>query len=360
MAHLPVVSQARAGDHVVSEIGRDHTVCGHQGEKIGNVLCVEARSIGGHRGCCILHSDKSHVSGAFACRHLNIAPGDHTLNVAARFGGEVDHDRPGPHSCDHVARHEKGRWSARNGGGCDQHICCGDVGCEQLALMHRAILTLLAGVAAWSLDGVEVESDEGSAHRRNLVGGGGAHVVGGHPRTQALRGADRLQPSNTGAEHKHAGRRNRAGRGHVKREEPRESHGRLKHRAITGDERLGTEGIHRLCPRDTRHQFEGEGCHASVGEGGHGGQFGRWRCQADADRSRMEPGGLRGRERANMAVNIKVSGGQLRHDGCASIRIGGVGVPRFDTGPRLDQDFDSQTPELAHRFRCCRDAAFAL
>ena len=93
------------------------------------------------------------------------SPGDDALDVAAGFGGQVDDHRAGAHPGDHVGGDQQRCRPAGDRGGGDQHVRCGDVRGQQLALPYRAVVAELAGVAAGALGGLEVEVDEGAAHR---------------------------------------------------------------------------------------------------------------------------------------------------------------------------------------------------
>jgi len=72
---------------------------------------------------------------------------------------------------------------------------------------------------------------------------------------------DRLETGNTGAEHQHLRRLDRAGGGHEQWEEGRQSIGAHQSRAIPSDQSLGGERVHRLRAGDARQGVEGQsGC----------------------------------------------------------------------------------------------------
>ena len=148
----------------------------------------------------------------------------------------------------------------------------------------------LPGVAAGALDRLQVQLDEGGAHRAHLVGGGGPHVVGLDDGAEPLGGRDRLQPGDPGPEHQHPGRRHGAGRGHEQREEPRQPHRRLQRAAVAGHQRLRGQRVHRLGPRDARHQLHRERRHPGRLQGADAVQLARPGDEPDGDRTRRAAG----------------------------------------------------------------------
>ena len=352
--------QAGPGDDLVREVGRHRAVDGHQSEQVGHVLCEKPRGVRRHRGGGVLHAHERDGAVTGLGGHQGVHTGENTLDVPAGLGGQVDHDRAWTHRGHHLVRDEQRGRATGDGRRGDHDVGCGHVGCEQFALAHGTVYAQLPGVATRTLDGVQVEVDEGATHGDDLIGRGRAHVVGRDPGTKALGRGDCLQSGHAGPEHEHSSRRNRTGRGHVEREEAGESDGRLEHHAIAGDQRLASERVHRLGARDARNQLEGKGRRAGRGQGGDGGQLGGRRRQTDRDRAGAESSReLRG-EGAHVAVDIEVARGEVRHNGGTGIRVGGVAVTGRGARTGLNQDLESKGCELGHCLGGRRDAALTL
>ena len=84
------------------------------------------------------------------------------------------------------------------------------------------------------------------------------HVGRRHHGAEAARGRDRLQAGDAGAHDEHARGGHGAGRGHHHRQRAAVILRRVDHRLVAGEVRLAREHVHRLRPRDARHQFHGE------------------------------------------------------------------------------------------------------
>ena len=258
----------------------------------------------------------------------DLLAGHRALDVAAALGGQVDGDRAGRHTGEHVAGdQQRGRPPGHRGGG-DQDVGPRDVRRQRLLLPYGAVLRQLARVAAGALDHVEAEVEEPGPHRLHLVGRGGPHVVGLDDGAEPARGGDRLQARDPGAEHQDLGRRDGARGGHEQREEPRQPHRRLEGAPVAGDERLGGQRVHRLGPRDARDELHGQRRHPGRLQGADAVQLAGPGDEPDGDRARAQPGHLGRQQRPDVRHQV----GALQHvtaehvgTGRAVVVVGGQG-----------------------------------
>ena len=254
-----VVGDAGAGHDLVVEVGREGAAVavvagrGHQGDDVDDVLGVEPRGRPGH-----LRRHVARRPRPGRCRSAPPRRRTEPSTLPPVSAARSTTTEPGLHLLDHRAGHQHRRLPARDGGGGDQRVGGGDVRRQQLALPGRAVLGHLAGVAAGALERLELEVDRLGAHRPDLLGGGGADVVRLDDGAEPLGGGDRLQPGDAGAEHDDLGRLDGAGGGHVQREEAAQQPGGDDRAAVAGDQRLRRQRVHRLGPRDARHQLHRE------------------------------------------------------------------------------------------------------
>src|SRR6266699_2824736 len=146
LAHdLARVRDARALGDLVLEVKVDRSVLDQMQQQVGDVARVQLARVQRHR--------RGHVAPAHDhdAVHIHVRAGLGELHVAARLGGEVDDDRPGPHALDHVRRHQQRSAASRHCGGGDDHVRLRDVLADELALLAQELLGLLARVTALAL-----------------------------------------------------------------------------------------------------------------------------------------------------------------------------------------------------------------
>ena len=187
--------------------------------------------------------------------------GPAALDIAAGLDREIDDHRTRHHARDHVGGQQHRRAAARDQRGADDDVGAAQGLGDQLALAPREILAHLAGIAARGLGGAHrrlIDRDKGRAEALDLLLGGDTDIGGADDRAEPARRRDRLQAGDPGAHHEDPRRLDRAGRGHHHRQGAAERVGGLEHSLVAGEVGLRRQHVHRLRPRDARHQLHRE------------------------------------------------------------------------------------------------------
>ena len=130
---------------------------------------------------------------------------------------------------------------------------------EQRVLGVDELLAHLLRVAALPFARfLDRHGEELAAERLHLLLGRGAHVERAHDRADALRGAERGESGNPGADDQHLRRRDLAGRRELTGEEAREPIRRFDHGAIARDVRHRRQRVHLLGAADPWHLIHRE------------------------------------------------------------------------------------------------------
>ena len=195
------------------------------------------------------------------------------------------------------------------------------------------LLVLLVGerarVAALGLGvGDEVELQRAAAEARDLLPGGAADVEAGDHRAEPLRGRDRLQAGDAGAEHQHLRRRDGAGGGGHHREEAARLARGEQRRRVAGDVRLRGERVHRLGAGDPRDRLHREAGHPRLGQRLVGLRRGERREVADQDLARAQAADLLDGRDGDLGHDVGAPGVVGGADARPGLRVLGVGVAR--------------------------------
>ena len=279
-------------------------------------------------------------------------PGLGELAVAARLTGQVHDHGAGLHPFHRRGGHQPRRGPARHQRGGDDDVEAGDGLLEFLLLLRALVLGEFAGIPALACC-VDAEVQPLGAHRTDLIGHLGAHVVAGGAGAETFGGRQRLQAGHPDAEHQHRRRLHGAGRGGQHREEPGRLRGGQQHRFVAGDVGLRRQRVHHLRAGDPGNGFHGEGLHAGrlertdlvVGVAG--------RQESDQGLARTQLGDLLGAGRGDLDDDV---GGPRVTDGGAGFGVEVVGKQRRVAGAGLHDDADSALGQPGDRFGNERDA----
>ena len=265
---------------------------------------------------------------------------------------------------DHRFGDQHGRGAARDQRGGDDDVLLGDVAGGERGLFRLVFRRHFLRIACRGFGGLELfilDRDELGAERGDLFLGGGAHVVGGHDRTEAAGRGDGLETGDAGAHDEHLGRGNGACGGHHHRHGAAIDLGAFDDGAVAGEVRLRGERVHRLGAGDSRGELhrqagdlagvERRDLVCCVGEGLHQGDQGRAFGQG-RDLRRLRPADLEDDIRAGCC-----SGG-AGSDGGA--RLGEGAVREAGDGARagFDRHRVAEAHELLDGLRGCRNAGF--
>ena len=137
-------------------------------------------------------------------------------------------------------------------------LMCSPTSACLLGLVFRAHRLGVAGGRLRLLELVVLDGDELGAERGDLLFRGRAYVRRRDDGAEATRRRDGLQARDAGAHHEHLRRRHRAGRRHHHRQRLLEHRGGIDHRLVAGEVGLARQHVHRLRPRDARHELHRE------------------------------------------------------------------------------------------------------
>ena len=211
-------------------------------------------------------------------------------DIATRFDGEIDDDRPRRHPGNHRLGHQHRRLPPRDQRGADHDVDPSQRLADLLALAALVVFAHFAGVAGGGLGRARrllVDRDEGGAEALDLLLGGGSDIGGADDRAEAAGGGDRLQAGHPGAHHQDPGGLDRAGCGHHHRQGAAEFGGGVEHRPVAGEVGLGGQHVHCLGPRDARDQLHREGGDPGRGIGLDFGRAAQGLQQADQRRAAL-------------------------------------------------------------------------
>ena len=172
-----------------------------------------------------------------------------------------------------------------------------------------------------------------------------------------LRRGDRLQAGNAHPHDEHLRRRHRAGRRHHHRKGAAELLRRIDHRPVARQIRLAREHVHRLRPRDARHQFHGEGHDAGVRHLLQGGLVAVGVHDGDDQRALLVALQLLRRRPLDLEHHVGVLGHVVANAGARRLVVG-VQYARRQPGAARDRDLRPQRLQLLYGLRCPRYPRF--
>ena len=255
---MPIAGQQRALDDLVVPVDRkllfflvDHGV--EEGHK---VLGVERRR---RRRQPPRHVEMADDLGR---AHATTSPGFDPFHIAAALDRQIDDHRAGPHRGHHVLTDQPRRRAPRDQGRGDDDVLLLDVLGGECGLLGLILRRHRLGIAARRLRVLELlvlDGEELRPQALHLFLGRRPHVGRRHNGAETPGRGDRLQAGNAHPHDEHLRRRHRAGRRHHHRQRAAVLLRRIDHRAVTRQVRLAREHVHRLRPRDARHQLHGKG-----------------------------------------------------------------------------------------------------
>ena len=251
-SRLLLAGDARAGDDLVVEVERQLAARREVLQQREDVAGVELAGVVRHLRRQVREADDRDALAHDLLARLG------QLAVAAGLGGEVDDAAARAHVRDRRGGDEPRRRAARDERGRDHDVEVGQALLERRLLLRLLLRRQLVRVAALGLLAVTPSSRKRapSDSTCSFTAGRTSNAETTAPRRRAV--AIACRPGDAGAEHEHAGRRDRAGGGHQHREEPGHAVGGDQHGLVAGDGRLRGERVHRLGARDPRDRLHRE------------------------------------------------------------------------------------------------------
>src|SRR3984957_1034462 len=248
---FPAVREARLRKYLVVPVDLQLAFIEGRLEKVQQVARVHLARVIGEIAGQIERTDDLHalVLDDFARAR--------ELTVTALLGGDVDHDRAGPHALYRGARDDLWRRPTRHGCGRPDGVRRRDPRVEHFLLLTLFFVGELASVPTRAV-GTDPGVDELRAQGLHLFLGCAAHVIRFDYRSEAPRGRDGLESRDSRPNDENLRRADSPGGGGEHRHELLQIVGGDEHSLVAGDGRLRRQGVHRLCSRDTRNEFHGE------------------------------------------------------------------------------------------------------
>ena len=309
----------RTARQLVIQVEMNSSFFEEVGQKIRDSSRIHLAGMIWHRAGEVHGADNEHtMPGDFASRLRE-------STISRLLCSKVDNDGTGSHAFDHIFGDQDGRALAWDKSCCDDDIRSRQPFRHHLLLLLVELFRLGLRIPALIFGILRVQRKlcELRPETLHLFLNGRARVVCLHDSAKPLGCAYCLQSCHACADDEDARGGHGAGCSHQKRKKFRQMRRRNEHRLVARNCAHGAQRVHRLSPRDPRHQFHRKRSDPALSERFDSAGVRVRLKKSDQDRSFFHLRYFIGCRRLDLEHDVG-DGQDIRLDACALLRVGRV------------------------------------